>query len=233
LIVQSEVTHSASTESARAPTVNPPGASDLAFLSKIEPLEALKAPSKRYRVPTPEEYFRGIETDDLDLDFATTEEEKREIDERKAGKVWRALRSSKNRFVMCEKVQYGGNYKPLVEVVKTEEPEEHAEQLEKGEDGEGGALGEDDGPEENGEEQENGAGIRLEAESEYQAAAEIQAIVEIQSESTLEEAKTVLHSEDAEMQDIASSASEGTGEAKPSEVVATGGNDDHDSGEAE
>ncbi|OCT46082.1 hypothetical protein CLCR_00393 [Cladophialophora carrionii] len=121
-------------EVARAPLVNPPGANDLAFLSKVEPLEALKNPSKRYKVPTAEEYYRGIETDELDMDFATTEEEKRDIEERKAGKVWRALRSSKNRFVMCEKVQYGGDCKPLIEEVKTEEHEEHGE---KGAEGEG------------------------------------------------------------------------------------------------
>jgi hypothetical protein len=61
-----------------------------------------------------EEYYKGIETDDLDLDFAA-EEEKNEIEERKAGRIWRALRASDRRFVLCEKIQYGTNLKALVE----------------------------------------------------------------------------------------------------------------------
>ncbi|OQV02449.1 hypothetical protein CLAIMM_07647 [Cladophialophora immunda] len=125
------------TESARAPLVNPPGSTDLAFLSKIEPLEALKHPSKRHQVPSLEEYYRGIETDDLDMDFAVTDEEKKEIEERKAGKVWRALRASKNRFVMCEKVQYGGDLKALLGA------ESLGDQAEKGAEGE--AEAEEDG----------------------------------------------------------------------------------------
>ncbi|KIW94603.1 uncharacterized protein Z519_04579 [Cladophialophora bantiana CBS 173.52] len=114
IYIESRDTLTKLADSARAPLVNPPGATDLAFLSKIEPLEALKHPSKRHQVPSLEEYYRGIERDDLDMDFAMTEEEKKEIEEKKAGKVWRALRASKNRFVMCEKVQYGGDLKALL-----------------------------------------------------------------------------------------------------------------------
>lgn len=102
------------TNSHKAPLPNPPGAADLAFLSKVEPLEALKRPSTRHKIPSLEEYYRGMEADDLDMDFATTEEEKREIEERKAGKLWRALRASDRRFALCEKVQYGGDLKALV-----------------------------------------------------------------------------------------------------------------------
>ncbi|KAK6369595.1 uncharacterized protein PV06_10730 [Exophiala oligosperma] len=105
---------------AKAALPNPPGARDLTFLSRVEPLEALKRPSQRHKVPTLEEYYKEIERDDLDLDFAVTDEEKNELEERKAGKVWRALRASKNRFVMCEKVQYGGDLKALVEDDKLE-----------------------------------------------------------------------------------------------------------------
>ncbi len=104
----------------RSPLPNPPGAADLAFLSRIEPLEALKQPSRRYKVPTLEEYYKEIERVDLDLDFAVTDEEKAELEERKAGNLWRALRASKNRFVMCEKVQYGGDMKGLVQDDKAE-----------------------------------------------------------------------------------------------------------------
>ncbi|KAK5216847.1 hypothetical protein LTR72_010217 [Exophiala xenobiotica] len=105
---------------ARSPLPNPPGAADLAFLSRIEPLEALKQPSLRYKVPTLEEYYKEIERVDLDMDFAVTDEEKGELEERKAGNLWRALRASKNRFVMCEKVQYGGDMKALVQDDKAE-----------------------------------------------------------------------------------------------------------------
>ncbi|KIV77752.1 hypothetical protein PV11_09533 [Exophiala sideris] len=109
-------------DQAKAPLPNPPGAGDLAFLSKAEGLEALKRPSKRHRVPTVEEYYKEIEGADLDLDFAVTEEEKKEIEERKAGKLWRALRASGRRFALCEKVQYGGNLKALIEEEEVEKP---------------------------------------------------------------------------------------------------------------
>jgi len=66
-------------------------------------------------VPSLDEYYKGIQGDELDMDFATTDEEKREIDERKAGRVWRALRGSGRRFVLCEKIQYGSNLRALVE----------------------------------------------------------------------------------------------------------------------
>ncbi|EXJ79441.1 hypothetical protein A1O3_08943 [Capronia epimyces CBS 606.96] len=102
------------TKAHKAPLPSPPGAGDLAFLSKTEPLEALKRPSARHKIPSLEEYYRAIETDDLDMDFAATEEEKSEIEERKSGKLWRALRSSDRRFALCEKVQYGGDLKALV-----------------------------------------------------------------------------------------------------------------------
>ncbi|KEF63187.1 uncharacterized protein A1O9_01164 [Exophiala aquamarina CBS 119918] len=100
--------------SQKAPLPAPPGAGDLAFLSRVEPLEALKHPSKRRKMPTLEDYYNGIQTDDLDLDFAT-EEEKKEIEERKAGKLWRALRTSGRRFVLCENIQSGANLKALIE----------------------------------------------------------------------------------------------------------------------
>lgn len=97
----------------KKPLPPPPGATDLDFLSKVEPMEALKNPSSRHHVPTMEEYYKGIQGDELDMDFAT-EEEKKEIEERKAGKVWRALRSSGRRFVLCEKIQNGTNLKALI-----------------------------------------------------------------------------------------------------------------------
>lgn len=54
--------------------------------------------------------------DDLDMDFAT-DEEKKEIEERKAGKLWRALRASVydgRRTRLCEKIEDGKNLKALI-----------------------------------------------------------------------------------------------------------------------
>lgn len=202
-------------DSARAPLVNPPGAQDFAFLSKVEPLEALKHPSRRHKVPSPEDYYRSIESDTLDLDFATTEDEKQEIQERQAGKVWRALRGSKNRFVMCEKVQYGGNYKPLIEAVKTEE--DHGEK-----------PGEGDGEDEAKEANENGADVKMESQDEGQQESEVQdpppgtetqpqESQPVQAEG--ETAKPALDTGDAEMTDVPSeeageAAKNGSGDKK-------------------
>jgi THO complex subunit 1 len=227
-------------ESARAPLVNPPGANDLAFLSKVEPLEALKNPSKRHKIPTPEEYYRGIQADELDMDFASTEEEKRDIEERKAGKVWRALRSSKNRFVMCEKVQYGGDCKPLIEEVKTEEHEEHGE---KGGEGEG----EEEGKEERPESRENGIKAELKSEGETEAEGPTQDDAsekieppapptdqEESREQPEEGPGTVAKAEDVDMTDVPpSSVTADTVDVKDEDVAATGGDEDRDSGEAD
>lgn len=98
---------SSQADKSKAAVAAPSGSADLAFLSKHEPLEALKHPSKRHQLPTLDEYYKGIQTDELDLDFAMDDDEKNEIEERKAGKVWRALRASGRRFVLCEKIQYG------------------------------------------------------------------------------------------------------------------------------
>ncbi|EXJ65560.1 hypothetical protein A1O7_01901 [Cladophialophora yegresii CBS 114405] len=230
-------------ESARAPLVNPPGASDLAFLSKVEPLEALKNPSRRYKVPTPEEYYRGIETDELDMDFATTEEEKRDIEERKAGKVWRALRSSKNRFVMCEKVQYGGDCKPLIEEVKTEEHEEHGE---KGAEGEG-----EDEVKDKREGLENGtrAELKLEGDGEGEVEGQAQDAGSEKIETALapppieqeepreqpgKEPDTVTKVEDAEMADVPPSAVPAdTVDTKNEGVAGASGDGDRDPGETD
>ncbi|KAJ9606092.1 hypothetical protein H2200_009053 [Cladophialophora chaetospira] len=232
MYLQARDTLTKQVESAKAPLINPPGASDLAFLSKIEPLEALKHPSQRHKIPTPEEYYQGIETDDLDLDFAATEEEKGEIEERKAGKVWRALRSSKNRFVICEKVQYGGNYKPLLEVHKTEEHEEPGERGGEGE-------GDEDDAKEKVEGDENGMDVKVGGDSTGQP--QDQVVDEVEPPSAEEKqpkeeevvqggAETVTKTDEAEMTDIPlSSIPEDTGESK----IAAADDDDRDSGEAE
>lgn len=112
---------------------NPPGANDFSFLSHAEPLEALKHPSERRKIPTLEDYYKSIETDKLDEDFAT-DEEKKELQEQIQGKLWRALRASAlsgQRFEICEKIKDGANLKALIgqdeEPVKDEEPETEAQ----------------------------------------------------------------------------------------------------------
>lgn len=113
---------------ANAPLPTPAGAGQLEFLSNSEPLEALK--KKRPHIPTLEDYYKGIHTDELDLDFAT-EEEKKEIEERKAGKLWRALRSARGkRFALCEEIKNGENLDALIGKVKDEDKQDQAQEQE-------------------------------------------------------------------------------------------------------
>ncbi|KAK5064378.1 hypothetical protein LTR84_000211 [Exophiala bonariae] len=113
--VEAKVTLTKLTSAHKAPLPAPPGARDLAFLSRVEPLEALKHPSKRRRAPTMEDYYNGIQSDELDLDFPNDEETNNEIKERKAGRVWRALRASGRRYVLCDNIANGTNLKALIE----------------------------------------------------------------------------------------------------------------------
>lgn len=110
-----------------APLYKPKGYDMLAFLSSNDPIESLK--NQSLEVPSLKQYYDGIQMDDLDLDFATTEEEKREIEEKKAGKLWRALRSARGkRFVLCEEIKSGDNLDALIGKVK-EEKDEAAEAI--------------------------------------------------------------------------------------------------------
>ncbi|OAL34574.1 hypothetical protein AYO20_06204 [Fonsecaea nubica] len=190
-------------EAARAPLVNPSGANDLAFLSKIEPLEALKHPSKRHRVPTLEEYYRGIDRDDLDMDFAMTEDEKKEIEERKAGKVWRALRASKNRFVMCEKVQYGGDLKALLGADTLDDQAEKGGEVEaEAEENRAKAEGGENGTEEEAGNRRDNAGTQPQDEEETGNTVPDPETGSQQRASDLPEIATVSNTEDAEMTDM-------------------------------
>lgn len=109
---------------AKKPFANPPGANDFGFLSMAEPMEALKHPSKRQKLPSLEEYYEEIERHKLDEDFATGDE-KKELQEKIQGSLWRALRESASegqRFELCEKIKDGANTKALVGL--EEEPAE-------------------------------------------------------------------------------------------------------------
>ena len=92
--------------------VPPPGAGDLKFLSETTSMESLKDPS-RYSVPSMESFYKGIQTDELDAEFGT-EEDMQTARNAKERKLWRALRASKNRFTLCEKIQNGKNVKALI-----------------------------------------------------------------------------------------------------------------------
>ena len=100
----------------KKPMKRPDDAAMFDFLLQSEPMESLKHPSERHRVPSMEDYYKSIQVDDLDMDFAT-EEEKKEIEERKSGKLWRALRASVyegKRTKLCETIEDGKNLKALI-----------------------------------------------------------------------------------------------------------------------
>ncbi|KAK5097408.1 hypothetical protein LTS08_006820 [Lithohypha guttulata] len=103
---------------ANAPLSKPKGSDQLAFLSQSESLDSMK--NMRHEPPTLEKYYNDIQTLELDLDFAT-EDEKKDIEEQMAGKLWRALRSAKGRrFVLCEEIKNGENLGALVGKSKEE-----------------------------------------------------------------------------------------------------------------
>lgn len=104
----------------KQPLPPPPGARDLEFLSKTTPMESLKDPS-RYTVPSMESFYKGIQSDELDSEFGTLGEMQVAKDA-KERKVWRALRASKNRFVLCEKIENGKNLKALLDDVGGKAP---------------------------------------------------------------------------------------------------------------
>ncbi|KAF7846325.1 hypothetical protein BT93_L4535 [Corymbia citriodora subsp. variegata] len=119
-------------EDATAPLPVPMGAKDLAFLSDPIPVEALQ--HSDFAPPSLQEYYESIETDNLDLDFAEGEERKG-IEERKAGKLWRALRSATGRkFKLCEEIKNGDNLKALIEIDKPPEALKDEEQMEERDD---------------------------------------------------------------------------------------------------
>lgn len=99
-------------ELAKKPLTKPKGSDQLNFLSQNEAVDM--AEEKTAEPPSLEQYYNDIQTLDLDLDFAT-DEEKKDIQEQKAGKLWRALRSANGkRFALCEDIKNGQNIGALV-----------------------------------------------------------------------------------------------------------------------
>jgi len=128
-------------------------------------------------------------------------------------------------------VQYGGNYKPLIEVVKVEE--------DPGEKGDGEGDG-DDEVKDKEEGQENGEEVKAEAGTPGEMVEDVpekfeeQPVHQEQLQESTPRANPISRIEDAEMADVPSSApGHEAGEAKTGQVAATVGDTDRDSGEAE
>ncbi|THY24031.1 nuclear matrix protein [Aureobasidium pullulans] len=115
-IVKEAVTPEENTEAksgARQATVNkrlkakPMGAIDVTFLAEVDNakgLEALKDAS-RFTAPAPEKLVKGIESDDLDLEMAMTDDEMYSLEAAKQSKTWRALRAaSRTSLALLDKV---------------------------------------------------------------------------------------------------------------------------------
>jgi len=95
------------------PLPPPPGAAELDFLSRNTSLDSLKDEVK-LSIPSPEAFYKGIKNDELDAEMGTPEDIKAALDA-KESKLWRALRASKNRFNLCERIENGKNLEALLQ----------------------------------------------------------------------------------------------------------------------
>jgi THO complex subunit 1 len=95
------------------PLPPPPGAAELDFLSKTMSLDNLKDQFK-LSIPSPKSFYKGIKNDELDAELGTPDEIKAAVDA-KESKLWRALRASKHRFNLCERIENGKNLEALLQ----------------------------------------------------------------------------------------------------------------------
>ena len=95
------------------PLPPPPGAAELDFLSKNTSLDSLKDQVK-LSIPSPEAFYKSIKNDELDAEMGTDEEVKAAMDA-KESKLWRALRASKSKFTLCERIDNGKNLEALLQ----------------------------------------------------------------------------------------------------------------------
>lgn len=99
----------------------------LAFMDEnndSQSLEKLKDP-KRWKLPDLAEFKDKIATDDLDLDFATSEKEKTQLLESKASKTWRALRiASRSRLAAFDKIEDWKNIDAIFQELDGEESQQ-------------------------------------------------------------------------------------------------------------
>lgn len=98
----------------KRPHPPPPGAAELNFLSQTTTLDSLKDKLYNPSMPTAASFYKGIKNDELDAEMGSAEE-MRAATEAKDGKLWRALRASKNRFNLCERIENGKNLESLLE----------------------------------------------------------------------------------------------------------------------
>lgn len=74
----------------------------------------------RFNVPNAESYAKKVRMADLDLDMADTEEEKRQVGERKSNYVWRGLRlASKKQLSSFDRVEHGKGLEALQPVASS------------------------------------------------------------------------------------------------------------------
>ncbi|KAJ4378074.1 hypothetical protein N0V83_000905 [Neocucurbitaria cava] len=68
----------------------------------------------RFNVPNAESYASKVRMTDLDLDMADTEEEKRQLEDKKSGYVWRGLRlASKRQLSAFDRIEHGKGLEAL------------------------------------------------------------------------------------------------------------------------
>lgn len=109
----------------KRPKNNPMGALILDFLKESNTagaLEKLRNPD-RYTVPAMDFYKKKIETDDLDMEFASDAAEKAVLAEARSSKLWRTLRvASRKKFSAFDKIDDGNKLAALFTT-----PEQEAE----------------------------------------------------------------------------------------------------------
>lgn len=70
----------------------------------------------RYAIPTVESFKGPIADDDFDIERAKNDEEKQQLRDARASKVWRTLRiASKSKFKLFDKIEDGNNLEVLFE----------------------------------------------------------------------------------------------------------------------
>ena len=94
------------------------GTLDLKFLTddtQVDGMKKLKDPA-RYTVPTIDSFKAPIARDEVDMEMAKDDEEKRLTTDARASKLWRTLRiASKSKLNVFDKLDDGNNLKPLFE----------------------------------------------------------------------------------------------------------------------
>ena len=76
----------------------------------------------RFNVPNADSYANKVRMADLDLDMADTEEEKRQVEERKSTHIWRGLRlASKKQLSSFDRIEHGRGLEALQPIAPSTE----------------------------------------------------------------------------------------------------------------